>query len=148
MLGFDASRRLKSRVENLSDWLRCLEMVDLRLVQDGIPLREVVLLEGDGGCAKRLVAFSRALSQNPRFTAAQAWQASQKMSDLPEEKVLCACFSALGTGALEKRRIAIAQAQGQLRVIQAEADEKAKRDCKMYRGLGLAGGAALFLILL
>jgi stage III sporulation protein AB len=148
LLGIEASFRLKRRVEYLAAWIRALEMLDLRLLHDGIPLREVVLQEGDGEIAKRLAAFSRALADNPRMTSAQAWQASCKSQDTKEEKVLAACFSSLGTGVLEKRRTAIAQAMEQLKVLKEEAEEKAQRDCKLYRSLGLAAGAALLLILL
>lgn len=148
LLGMEASHRLKSRVANLSAWLRALEMMDLKLLHDGIPLREVVLQDGDGEVAKRLAAFSRALAENPRITSAQAWQSSGKAADTPEEKVLAACFLALGTGVIEKRRAAIAQAMEQLKVLKKEAEEKAQRDCKLFRSLGLAAGAALLLILL
>lgn len=148
LLGMEASFRLKRRVENLAAWIRALEMLDLRLLHDGIPLREVVLLEGDGEIAKRLAAFSRALAENPRMTSAQAWETTGKSQDSREEKVLAACFSSLGTGVLEKRRTAIAQAIEQLVVLKKEAEEKAQRDCKLYRSLGLAAGAALLLILL
>ena len=148
LLGMDASRRLKARVVNLAAWLRALEWIDVKLLHEGIPLREVVLVEGEGEVPGRMAAFSRALTDNPRCTAAQAWQASGKSQGAPEDKVLADCFSALGTGVLEKRRTAIAQAAGQLRVLQKEAEEKAARDCKLYKSLGLAGGAALFLILL
>lgn len=150
LLGIEASFRLKRRVEYLAAWIRALEMLDLRLLHDGITLREVVLQEGegDGEIAKRLASFSRALAENPRMTSAQAWQASCKSSDTKEEKVLAACFTSLGTGVLEKRRTAIAQAMEQLKVLKKEAEEKAQRDCKLYRSLGLAAGAALLLILL
>jgi len=148
LLGMEASHRLKGRVEVLAAWQRALELMDLKLLHDGIPLREVVLQDGDGEIAKRLAAFSRALSENPRFTALQAWLSSGKSPDTKEEKVLTACFSALGTGVLEKRRTAIAQAMEQLNVLKKEADEKAQRDCKLYRSLGLAAGAALLLMLL
>ena len=148
LLGIEASHRLKSRVEHLGAWLRALEMMDLKLAHEGIPLREVVLQEGEGEIAKRLKAFSLALAQNPRMTSAQAWQSSGKSAETPEERVLDACFSALGTGVLEKRRTAIAQAMEQLKVLKKEAEEKAQRDCKLYRSLGLAAGAALLLILL
>ena len=148
LLGMEASHRLKSRVANLSAWLRALEMMDLKLLHDGIPLREVVLQDGDGEVVKRLAAFSRALAENPRITSAQAWQSSGKTADTPEEKVLAACFLALGTGVIEKRRAAIAQAMEQLKVLKKEAEEKAQRDCKLFRSLGLAAGAALLLILL
>ena len=148
LLGFDAAYRLKSRTEYLGQWQRALEMMDLKLVHEGIPLREVALLEGDGEVVRRLNAFSMALKDNLRFTAAQAWEASGKPGEAPEDKVLSACFAGLGTGVLEKRRTAIAQAIAQLKVLQAEAEEKAKRDTKLYRSLGLAGGAALLLILL
>ena len=148
LLGFDAAHRLKTRVEHLREWQRALEMMDLRLVHEGIPLREVALLEGEGEAVRRLHAFSKALKENPRFTTAQAWQQSGKAGDAPEDKVLAACFSGLGTGVLEKRRTAISQAIVQLKALEAEAEEKAKRDTKLYRSLGLAGGAALLLILL
>ena len=148
LLGMDASSRLKRRVDILAAWIRALEMMDIKLLHDGIPLREVVLQEGDGEIAKRLAAFSRALADNPRMTTAQAWQASGKSQDTREEKVLAACFSALGTGVLEKRRTAIAQTIEQLKVLKKEAEEKALKDCKLYRSLGLAAGAALLLLLL
>jgi stage III sporulation protein AB len=148
LLGIEASMRLKRRVEYLAAWIRALEMLDLRLVHDGIPLREVVLQEGDGEIAKRLAAFSKVLSENPRMTSAQAWQASFKGQDTKEEKVLAACFSSIGTGVLEKRRTTIAQTIEQLNVLKKEAEEKAQRDCKLYRSLGFAAGAALLLILL
>ncbi len=148
LLGYDAAHRLKARTDLLGQWQRALEMMDLKLVHEGIPLREVALLEGDGEVIRRLNAFSIALKDNPRFTAAQAWQASGKQGESAEDKVLSACFAALGTGVLEKRRTAIAQATAQLKALQAEADEKTKRDTKLYRSLGLAGGAALLLILL
>jgi stage III sporulation protein AB len=148
LLGFDAAHRLKTRTELLGQWQRALEMMDLKLVHEGISLREVALLEGEGETVQRLAAFSKALKDNPRFTAAQAWQASGKPGEAAEDKVLSACFAALGTGVLEKRRAAIAQAIAQLKALQTEADEKAKRDTKLYRSLGLAGGAALLLILL
>ena len=148
LLGFDAAHRLKTRVEHLGQWQRALEMMDLKLVHEGIPLREVALLEGEGEAVRRLNAFSKALKENPRYSTAQAWQTSGKAGDMPEDKVLSACFTALGTGVLEKRRTAIAQATAQLKALQAEAEEKAKRDAKLYRSLGLAGGAALLLILL
>lgn len=148
LLGMEASFRLKRRVENLAAWIRALEMLDLRLMHDGVPLREVVLQEGDGEIAKRLAAFSLALAENPRMTSAQAWETSGKSQNTKEEKVLAACFSSLGTGVLEKRRTAIAQAIEQLKVLKKEAEEKAQRDCKLYRSLGLAAGAALLLILL
>ena len=148
LLGMEASQRLKGRVEHLASWLRALEMIDLKLAHEGIALREVVLMEGDGETARRLSAFSRALKENPRFTAAQAWQSSGKSSDAPEDKVLAACFSTLGTGLVEKRRTAIAQSMEQLKALKKEAEEKAQRDCKLYRSLGLAGGAVLLLILL
>ncbi len=148
LMGMEASIRLKGRVAYLASWLRALELMDLKLLHDGIPLREVVLLDRDGEIASRLAAFSRALGDNPRYTAAQAWQTSGKSADTPEEKVLASCFSALGAGVLEKRRAAIAQAMEQLKVLKKEAEEKAQRDCKLYRSLGLAAGAALLLILL
>jgi stage III sporulation protein AB len=148
LLGLDAARRLKSRVDTLAAWIRALELMDLKLLHDSIPLREVVLVESSGEITKRLHAFSQSLAENPRFTAAQAWQSSVKSPDTPEEKILAACFSSLGTGVLEKRRTAIAQAIGQLNVLQKEAEEKARRDSKLYRSLGLAAGAALLLILL
>ncbi len=148
LLGMEASHRLKSRVAYLASWLRALELMDLKLLHEGIPLREVVLVDGDGEVAKRLAAFSRALAENPRITSSQAWQSSGKPADTQEEKVLAACFLALGTGVIEKRRAAIAQAMEQLRVLKKEAEEKAQRDCKLFRSLGLAAGAALLLILL
>ena len=147
-MGFDAANRLKARTERLAMWQRALEMVDLRLVHDSIPLREVVLLDGENEAVTRLNAFSMALKDNPRYTAAKAWQSSAKQENMPEDKVLSTCFSALGTGVIEKRRAAIAQAAAQLKTLQAEAEEKMKRDTKLYKSLGLAGGAALLLILL
>lgn len=148
LLGFDAARRLRLRVRRLASWMRALEWIDVKLVSEGIPLREVVLKEGEGEVSQRLHAFSRALQDNPRFSAAQAWAASGKDQSAPEDAVLAQCFSALGAGTLEKRRTALHQAMGQLRVMEKEAEEKAAKDCRLYKSMGLAGGAALLLILL
>lgn len=148
LLGLDAAHRLRARADTLAAWMRALELMDLKLLHEGIPLREVVLTEGDGEIAKRLQAFSKALADNPRYSAAKAWELSGKHPDTAEEKVLAACFSALGTGVMEKRRTVLAQAMGQLAMLKKEAEEKAGRDSKLYRSLGLAAGAALLLLLL
>ena len=148
LLGFDASRRLKNRVTCLASWLRALEWMDVKLTGEGIPLREVVRKEGEGEVTKRLNAFSRALQDNPRLSAAQAWASSGKDQNTPEDAVLAQCFASLGTGTLEKRRTAVMQAMEQLRVIRKEAEGKAEKDCRLYKSMGLLGGAALLLILL
>lgn len=148
LLGFDAARRLRVRVKLLEAWIRSLEWIDMKLTSEGIPLREVVLKEGEGEISQRLAAFSRALQGNPRLSAAQAWASSGKDQNAPEDAVLAQCFSALGTGFLEKRRTALGQAVSQLRAMHKEAEEKAERDCRLYKSMGLAGGAALLLLLL
>lgn len=148
LLGWEEARRLLSRVERLKAWIRALELVDLRLVHDGIPLREAVLQEGEGEPARRLKEFSGALAANPRLSAREAWEASGKSQEAPEDKLLAECFAALGTGVLEKRRTAISQAAEQLKALLEEAQAKAARDCKLYRSMGLCGGVALLLILL
>ncbi len=147
-LGVSFGRQLKVRVENLSDWLHALEWIDMQLFHEGMPLCEAVCPEhAKGQAALRLNAFSKAIRENPRFTAKEAWDTGGKPV-LPEDMVLASCFSALGSGPMEKRRMAIAQAKEQLTLIQKEAQEKADRDERLYRSMGLAGGAALFILLI
>ena len=54
----------------------------------------------------------------------------------------------LGHGSLESRRLAVDQACALIRQMGNHAAEVSARDAKLWQTLGLAGGAALTLLLL
>lgn len=66
----------------------------------------------------------------------------------PEQAAIIRMVGRLGRGTLPERTQAVHQAIDELLLLSAQADDRVSRDVKLWRTLGLTGGACLTLLLL
>lgn len=66
----------------------------------------------------------------------------------PEQPALSRLMPRLSHGTLPERTQAVSQAAEELQMLALQAEQRAERDVKLWRTLGLTGGACLTLLLL
>ena len=73
LMGAEGARGLRRRAERLGEWIWALEMIDIKLAHERLPLWEAILQEGGGEVPRRLFALSRMMEENPRLSIREAW---------------------------------------------------------------------------
>lgn len=147
LLGFRQAAALTGEARRLRRWGMLLRRLAVLLREDGPPLPEALRLCADGNTpADTLLRdLAQAMRDNPLETPHSLYL--RLSAPCVERDALSRMTSALGHGTLEARVLAVEAAEEELRLLAEAAEDKAKRDAKLWQTLGLTGGACLTLLL-
>lgn len=150
LLGLAAATGLAKRRASLTGWAQALERMACAL-QERRPLPQVLAAGAEAD--RRLGAACALMAAQPLCTPQEAWQAACRQypclgEQAAEAGTLARLFDQMSHGSLESRAQALAQAEEQMRLIAAQAEEREKKNRSLYRSLGGLGGLALALLLL
>ena len=148
LAGLRQSHVLQQDAIRLHRWMDILKHRALLIDQGLYTLPDALAHAATGQAVpdQVLKALSKGLRESP-LSPLSALLARCSIQDL-EKPVLQRLMPRLGHGTLCERTQAIHQAIGELELLSSQADERASRDMKLWRTLGLTGGACLTLLLL
>lgn len=146
--GYRRAGELTASAKRLRRWVEVLRHLALLLSEGVCSLPEALEAVATASEApdELLRALAGELRRQPLLSLAEAYAA--RAVPRPEGDALARLMPRLDRGSLESRRQAVEQAADELALLAASARESADRDAKMWRTLGLAGGACLTLMLL
>ena len=152
-LGFFQAARLKKRVNTLAHLESGFTLLYQRLDGgDGMPRMMADLARSCGGAAGDLFGFcARELVHRERESFPSVWQRGlegNKDMDQTLRERLRPLGNTLGQCALEDQRRAVDGMRVELSAFRQRAEEEFLRQGRLYRTLGISGGAFLVILLL
>lgn len=153
-LGFRAAAALRDRVRTLDEMGEGLALLEQELELDAPPLPTLMerLIPRSRGPARALFQGCRlALEHLDREDLSQAWRRLVgELRELGEEgrQALLPLGDALGRCGCGEQERAVAAVRRRLGELADRAEEDSRRQGRVYRALGLSGGAFLVILLL
>ncbi len=153
-LGFQKAMELKNRVRALEETARGLALLERELGLGSPPLPR--LLEGaarrsEGPAAELFAGCAQGLSRLDQEDFSHLWRRQTAcLAGLSGEgkEILAPLGEVLGRYDCRDQREGVAAVRGQLEELAARAREDSRRQGRVYRALGLSGGAFLVILLL
>lgn len=145
--GLRQAQALKAADASLKRWTEITRHLALLLHEGAYTLPEAFLqaASGDDAADKLLRSLAQRMTQEPLLSPPDLWQ---EMSGNQEPPLLTRMMQRLSHGSLESRQQAVQHAADELALLSAQAREKSLKDEKMWRTLGLLGGACVTIMLL
>ncbi len=156
-LGLLLSDSYKRRVTQLEDWQNILSALEFNIGFMNLTLREALMRCGDGanGSIRDVMTYiCERLSEDRCCDMQSLWKRAldrfgQELCLTQEDKKILIDFSkALGSGDCANEINNIKMALARLSVAENDAREIAKRNVKMYRGLGFLAGIFIVIVLI
>ena len=148
LYGFHTAAQLQHSAANLRRWADILAHLSLLIAEATLPLPQVLrLAASDTGVPDRLLqSIAQAMVDDPLASPAETFAA--RGPPCAERDTLLRMFTRLSRGDAAQRALAAEQAGREMEALAGHAARRAATDVKLYRTLGLTGGACLTLLLL
>lgn len=152
--GLSAAEGLKRRVRALDALADGLSLLEQELELDSPPLPELMerLIPRSAGPAKTLFQGCREnLERLNRESFSYSWRRlTETLPGLDEEarRALSSLGDTLGRCDWQEQQRRVAAVRGRIETLRAQAEEEQRRQGKVCRALGAAGGAFLVILLL
>lgn len=148
LAGVRHAASLQGDALRLRRWEQVLRHLELLLREGTLSIPEALCAAADGSLVpdKLLHDMAARLSASPLTSLREAYQACSSLC--PEQAVLSRLFDRVGRGTKESRCLAVRQGAEEVALLARAAGERAEKDVKLWRTLGLVGGACLTILLL
>ena len=153
-LGFGAAAEIGERVRALSDMAGGLAVLEQELELSGAPLPILMshAAERSRGCARELfTACAGGLEDLEREAFSALWTRNlweQKLLGEAGRSLMLPLGDVLGRCGWQDQRERIAHVRHRLEELASEEEARQRREGRVYRVLGLSGGAFLVILLL
>ena len=146
--GFRQAASLRREQSQLTRWAEVIRHLALILSEGSCSLPEALRRAAAEPLLpdSLLRALADGMLQHPLLSLPELWEAHALQG--PEQPVLSRLMNRLCRGTLESRCQAAEQAAQELSLMASQARDKAECDAKLWRTLGLTGGACLTIMLL
>ncbi|MDD6051876.1 MAG: hypothetical protein PUC00_11515 [Clostridiales bacterium] len=148
LAGMRYAASLQGDALRLSRWEQVLRHLELLLREGTLSIPDALCAAADEALPpdNLLRDMAARLSASPLTSLREAYQACS--GPCPEQTVLSRLFDRMGRGTKESRCLAVQQGSEEIALLARSAQAKADKDVKLYRTLGLVGGACLTILLL
>lgn len=146
--GFRHAEFIRQRCSRLQRWTQLLRHLSLLMKEGAGTLPEIILM-----AAREPALPDRIFQQLARAMQEKPLEYPQALADLSlleprEQEILSRLLTRLDTGSRDSRLLALEGCIGSLEQLLGESLPRVQKECKMWRQLGLLGGACLALWLI
>lgn len=146
--GFRHAGYLRQRCDRLQRWTQLLRHLALLMKEGAGTLPEIILM-----AARESALPDRIFQQLAHAMQARPFEYPRALADLSlleprEQEILDRLLTRLGAGSRDSRLLALEGTIGQMEQLLSESLPQVQKECKMWRQLGLLGGACLALWLI
>lgn len=148
LAGMKYAAALQGDALRLSRWEQVLRHLELLLREGTLSIPEALCAAADEPLPpdNLLRDMASRLSASPLTSLQEAYQACS--GPCPEQAVLFRLFDRMGRGTKESRCLAVQQGNEEIALLARSAQARADKDVRLWRTLGLVGGACLTILLL